>query len=70
MLRYAEGIDKPILQPQFPMFFDLGSDPGERYNLFEMKMDMGWMYRAVFPAIAQYPNIPTGADFKGYQTPI
>jgi arylsulfatase len=75
VLRHAEGIDQPILQPQFPMFFDLGSDPGERYNLFEMKMDMGWMYGVIFPAIAeyrksvaQYPNIPTGTDFEGYPT--
>jgi hypothetical protein len=73
VFRHAEGIDQPIMQPQFPMFFDLGSDPGERYNLFELKMDMGWMYAVVYPAIAeyrksieQYPNIPTGADFKGY----
>ena len=36
-----QGIADPIVQPQFPMFFDLGSDPGERYNLFQFKLDMG-----------------------------
>ena len=35
VMRYCDGISQPILQPQFPMFFDLGGDPGERYNLFE-----------------------------------
>jgi arylsulfatase len=73
VFRHAEGIDKPILAPQWPMIFDLGSDPGERYNLLEMKMDMGWMFGIVYQTIAEYmksiadyPNIPTGADFKGY----
>jgi hypothetical protein len=42
-LRYTEGVDKPIVQPQFPLVFDLGSDPGENYNLFSDKTDMGWM---------------------------
>jgi hypothetical protein len=58
------------------MFFDLGSDPGERYNLFEMKLDMGWMYAVVYPAIAEYkksiaeyPNIQPGMDFNGYANP-
>jgi hypothetical protein len=46
VFRHAEGIDKPILEPQFPIFFDLGSDPGERYNPFEMKLDMGWCTRS------------------------
>jgi arylsulfatase len=75
VFRHAEGIDQPILEPQFPMVFDLGSDPGERFNLFEMKLDMGWMYGVVYPAIseykksiAQYPNIKVGEDFRGYAT--
>ena len=74
VFRHAEGINQPILETQFPMFFDLGSDPGERCNLFEMKMDMGWMLGVVYPAITEYkksvvkyPNIQPGADFKGYQ---
>lgn len=74
ILRYCEGIDKPTLQPQFPMFFDLGSDPGERYNLFDRKLDMGWMFGVVLAnvaeykkSIAQYPNIEPGQDFDGYR---
>lgn len=74
VLRYSEGVDKPILQPQFPMFFDLGSDPGEHYNLFSTKLDMGWMFEVTFNAIAEYersvaeyPNIPPGAEFDGYK---
>jgi arylsulfatase A-like enzyme len=27
ILRYCEGADQPILEPQFPMVYDLGSDP-------------------------------------------
>ena len=36
-----QGIADPIVQPKFPMFFDVGCDPGERYNLFQFKLDMG-----------------------------
>ena len=25
-LRYSEGVDKPIVKPQFPLMYDLGSD--------------------------------------------
>ena len=71
--RYSEGFDKPIVQPQFPMVFDLGSDPSERNSLFNDKMDIGWMLEPVFPAvveyersIAKYPNIRPGEEFAGY----
>jgi arylsulfatase A-like enzyme len=74
ILRYCEGIDQPIVEPQFPMFFDLGSDPGERYNLFDRKLDMGWMFGVVLAyvaeynkSIAQYPNIEPGQEFDGYR---
>ncbi len=73
VFRYCEGVDQPILQPQFPMFFDLGSDPGERYNLFDFKLDMGWMLGVVLSAAAdyeqstaRYPNIRPGQEFNGY----
>jgi len=75
-LRYSEGFDKPIVTPQFPMVFDLGSDPGERYNLFLDKMDIGWMMEIVFPfmaeygtSVAKYPNIKPGEEFTGYAKP-
>ena len=73
VLRYCEGISQPIVEPQFPMFFDLGSDPAERYNLFNTKLDMGWMFGVAYHAvaeykksIAQYPNIEPGQEFNGY----
>ena len=73
VLRYCEGIDQPIVEPQFPMFFDLGSDPGERYNLFDRKLDMGWMFGVALQAVAEYkkslveyPNIEPGSEFEGY----
>jgi arylsulfatase A-like enzyme len=73
VLRYCEGIDKPIVEPQFPMFFDLGSDPGELYNLFDRQLDMGWMFGVTLQAIgeyrasiAKYPNIEPSSEFDGY----
>ena len=74
--RYSEGIEKPIVTPQFPMAFDLASDPGEKNNLFPAKMDIGWMYEVVVPlvvdyekSIARYPNIKPGEEFTGYPKP-
>jgi len=74
--RYSEGFDKPIVAPQFPMVFDLGSDPGERNSLFLDKMDIGWMLEVVWPyvmeyekSIAKYPNIKPGEEFTGYAKP-
>jgi arylsulfatase len=74
VFRYCEGISAPILEPQFPMFFDLGSDPCERYNLFNTKLDMGWMFGVTFRAVAEYqkssaehPNIKPGEEFAGYK---
>jgi arylsulfatase len=73
-LRYSEGFDKPIVKPQFPLVFDLGSDPGERNNLFNDKMDIGWEMAVVLPPVfqyeksfAQYPNIKPGEEFTGYK---
>lgn len=73
VLRYCEGISQPIVEPQFPMFFDLGSDPGERCNLFDTKLDMGWMFGVTFHAVGayresimRYPNIKPGEEFQGY----
>ena len=75
VLRYCEGIDKPIVEPQFPMFFDLGSDPRREIQPVQRKMDMGWMFGVTLQAIveyekslAKYPNIKPGTDdeFDGY----
>ena len=76
VFRHAEGMAQPILEPQWPMIFDLGSDPGERYNVLETKLDMGWMLGVVYQAIveyntsiAKYPNIRPGEEFNGYPAP-
>ena len=44
VLRYSEGIDQPIVTPQWPMLFDLASDPNELYNIMATKMAWagGW----------------------------
>jgi arylsulfatase len=74
VLHYSEGIDQPIVKPQWPMLFDLASDPNELYNLMATKMDMGWMMGVALKFVAdyqkstaQYPNIKTGQDFRGYE---
>jgi arylsulfatase len=66
-------MDQPIVTPQWPMLFDLASDPGELYNVFATKMDMGWMVGVALKfvadyerSVAEYPNIKTGAEFEGY----
>jgi len=73
ILRYSEGPSMPIVQPQFPLFYDLGSDPGEHLNLFETKLDQMWMLLPCMKAIvefkeseAAYPNIEPGENFRGY----
>ena len=75
-LRYSESIEKPIVTPQFPMIFDLGSDPNEKNALFADKMDNGWMFEFILPyvaeyekSIADYPNVKPGEEFKGYPKP-
>ena len=76
VLRYSEGIDKPIVKPQFPMFYDLSSDPHENANLFATELTNGWMFAPVFREIMEYemslkkyPNIKPGEEFKGYPQP-
>ena len=71
--RYTEGFDKPIVRSHMPIVFDLGSDPGESYNLFNDKMDIGWEAAVVLPVVYeyeksfdQYPNIKPGEEFTGY----
>lgn len=77
VLRYAEGIDKPIVAPQMPIVFDLGSDPHEDFNLMDHKLDMGWMLLPVVKEIGEftrsvdrYPNIRPGQEFHGYPSTV
>ena len=51
--------------------------PGERYNLFQFKPDMGWIFGVAFSSIAQfektvaqYPNIEPGEEFDGYPAAV
>ena len=74
ILRYCEGADKPIVKPEFPMTYDLSSDPHEDWNLFSTRLDNGWMFAPMFRNIIQYemsvkkyPNIKPGQDFDGYK---
>jgi arylsulfatase A-like enzyme len=76
-LRYSESIEKPIVTPQFPMMYDLASDPGEKNALFADKMDNGWMFELVLPfvgayqkSVAEYPNIKPGEEFTGYKASV
>ena len=73
ILRNSEGMDQRIVTPQWPMVFDLASDPGELSNVFADKMDMGWMLGVALKfvadfqkSVAQYPHIRTGEEFTGY----
>jgi hypothetical protein len=73
-LRYVEGFDKPIVKPQIPIIFDLSSDPGERHNLFNDKLDMGWELGVVAAplgdyeaSLAEFSNIKPGEEFEGYK---
>jgi arylsulfatase A-like enzyme len=74
VFRYSEGLERPIVTPQFPMVYDLISDPHEDFNLFSCDMTtVGWLLVPAFRAIGEYqqsigkyPNIKTGDDFKGY----
>jgi hypothetical protein len=73
ILRYATGLEEPIVTPQFPMMYDLTSDPGEKWNLFATKLDNSWLVYPIGREIAKYemsvkkyPNIKPGEDFKGY----
>ena len=70
----SPAIQSPYIKPQFPMFFDLTSDPHEDNNLFYTDLTNGWMYAPIFKIIGKYersvkedPNIKVGEDFKGYK---
>ncbi len=59
ILRYAASgerpaIEQPYVKPQFPMFYDLSSDPHEDNNLFYSDLTNGWMLAPVFKAIMEY----------------
>ena len=64
----------PIVKPQIPAVYDLEADPIESVNLMESELTLAWAIKAaMIPLVdlaqsaAEYPHIPTGADFQGYQ---
>ena len=74
IFRKSDGIGEPITDVQVPMVFNLIGDPGEHFNLWEVSLDMGWVYRPVFEqivrfeqSVAKYPNVKTGEEFRGYR---
>jgi arylsulfatase len=73
IFRKSNSINDPITDVQLPIVYDLLNDPGERFNLWETTMDMGWVLRPITEQIGQfnqtvakYPNVKAGEDFKGY----
>ena len=72
---YSDGIDKPYVVPQLPLVFDLGSDPGEKYNLTSYRLDNAFFFYAILKlgiefklSTVAYPNIKPGTvDFDGYK---
>ena len=78
IFRYTEApvsIEKPYIKPQFPMIYDLSSDPHEDNNLiyigFDDWLDTWLRISSIIGeyqrSIKKYPNIKTGEDFKGYK---
>ena len=76
IFRYTEtpAAEKPYIKPQFPMFYDLSSDPHEDNNLFYSDLTNGWILAPDFKLIEEYArsvkkylNIKVGEDFKGYR---
>jgi len=75
--RYTEApvaADSPIIKPQFPMVYDLSSDPHEDNNLFYSALTIDWVLAPNIRIIEEYegglrkyPNIKVGEDFKGYK---
>jgi arylsulfatase A-like enzyme len=79
IFRYTENTLSPaiqsgFIQPQFPMFYDLSSDPHEDNNLLYTDLTNGWIMAPNFKVIGEYqrslkeyPNIKVGEEFKGYK---
>ncbi|HEY6325246.1 MAG TPA: hypothetical protein VIW73_01845 [Candidatus Cybelea sp.] len=74
IFRYSKAIEDPEGAGQFPLTYDLSSDPGERWELGSLKGDNAWVFTPVFAEVAKYeasakkyPNIKPGQDFNGYK---
>ena len=76
IFRYTESnaVDKGFIDPQWPMFYDLTSDPHEDNNLFNTDLTNAWLLAPCFKLIGEYkrsvqkyPNIKVGEEFEGYE---
>ena len=79
IFRYTENTPRPAMEqayvkPQFPMCYDLSSDPHEDNNLFYSDLTNTWMLWPALKLVAEYErsvkeyrNIGVGEDFKGYK---
>jgi arylsulfatase A-like enzyme len=74
IFRYTDSAERPYIKPQFPMIYDLSSDPHEDNNLLTSELTCGWILAPDFKLISEYegslkeyPNIKVGEDFKGYK---
>jgi arylsulfatase A-like enzyme len=71
----AEGTFAPIVQHTFPQVFDIKNDPGETRELFAAEgYSHLWVTKPVMEILGslaismkEYPNIPPGQDFSGYE---
>ena len=43
VFRYTEDVQSSFIKPQFPMIYDLSSDPHEDYNLGLLDLTDGWI---------------------------
>ena len=74
--RYTESDSwtAPLVKPQIPSVYDLVADPAESVDLMNSDLTVTWVIgEAMRPLIelkestAEYPHIPVGADFAGYE---
>ena len=78
IFRYTENtlrpaMEQPYVKPQWPLCYDLTSDPHEDSNLFYTDLANSWILGPPARLIGEYeqstkryPNIAVGDDFKGY----
>ena len=73
--RYTEEYSwtAPYIKRQVPMVFNLINDPHEEIDLMDSELTYAWvigiaagLLGGVAKSAAEYPNIPPGADFEGY----
>ena len=70
----SPAAQNPYIVPQFPMFYDLSSDPHEDNNLFYSDLTNAWILAPDFRIIGEYErsvkeysNIKVGEEFEGYK---